>query len=184
MWGARWWVGPGLRWFPLPRWLVLGMLVGIVLPRGLLMAQSYAAVAGCSGASVGDAEVIQVAPQCVRAGVAGTMLMHLHFPEGYHLNPCAPLHYSVSGAGIAIAAADRTGRPMAPSLPLAIPFQAAAGRQQATADIDMTYCREDAIGVCAMQSVRWQVPLHTAPEASGSAVVILYTAEAPAVHRQ
>ena len=41
------------------------------------------------------------------------------------------------------------GQAIAPPLPLAIPFQAAAGTHQATATIDMTfYYREDDTGVC------------------------------------
>ena len=78
------------------------------------------------------------------------------------------------------------GQAIAPSLPLAIPFQAAAGPHQATADIAMTfyYCRTDDTGVCVMQSVRWQVPLHTAPEGSASEAVVSYKAQAPVVQKQ
>jgi len=146
------------------------------------------AVAGFSNTSFGAEEVVQVAPQLVQAGAAGTILVTLHFPEGYHLNPRAPLHYnvSVSGEGIHLAEPDRQGQSIAPALPLAIPFQAAAGRHQATAAIDLTfyYCREDDTGVCAIQSVRWQVPLHTAPEGSASEVSVSYRAEAPVVQKQ
>ena len=85
-----------------------------------------------------------------------------------------------------MAEADRMGQAIAPPLPLAIPFQAAAGTHQATADIDMTfyYCREDDTGVCVIQSVRWQVPLHIAPDGSASEAVISYKAEVPAVQKQ
>ena len=146
------------------------------------------AVAGFSSTNFGDEEIIKVAPQQVKAGAAGTILINLQFPEGYHLNSRAPLNYSVSvsGEGISIAESDRTGQAIAPALPLAIPFQAAAGPHQATADIDMTfyYCREDDTGVCVIQSVRWQVPLHTDPEGSASEAVVFYKAEVPEVQKQ
>jgi NHL repeat len=137
------------------------------------------AVAGFSGTNFEADEVIQVAPQQVKAGAAGKILINLHFPEGYHLNSRAPLHYSVSvsGEGMTIAEADRMGQAIAPPLPLAIPFQAAAGTHQATAAIDMTfyYCREDDTGVCVIQSVRWQVPLHIDPDGSANEAVVSYS---------
>jgi hypothetical protein len=146
------------------------------------------AVAGFSGINFEADEVIQVAPQKVKAGVGGKMLINLQFPEGYHLNPQAPLHYSisVSGEGVTIAEADCMGQAIAPPLPLTIPFQAAAGTHKATAAIDVTfyYCRKDDTGVCVIQSVRWQVPLHIDLEGSASEVVVIYRAEVPAVQKQ
>ena len=109
-------------------------------------------------------------------------------PEGYHLNPHAPLNYrvSISGEGVTMTESDRMGQAIAPSLPLAIPFHAAVGTHQATADIDMTfyYCREDDTGVCVIQSVRWQVPLHIDPGGNTSETVVSYKVEAPVVQKQ
>lgn len=204
MWRFMCCVYLGPQRFPLIRALALGLLIVISIPRGVLMAQPHAAdavsalalrglgapmaVAGVSGTNFEADEVIQVTPQKVKAGTAGRVLINLQFPEGYHLNPRAPLYYSVSvsGEGMTIAASDRMGQPIAPLLPLAIPFQAAAGIHQATADIDMTfyYCREDDTGVCVIQSVRWQVPLHMDPDGSSSEVVVAYRAEVPAVQKQ
>jgi hypothetical protein len=146
------------------------------------------AVAGFSDTNFGDEEVMQVAPQQVRAGTAGKILIHLQVPQGHHLNPRAPLNYRVSvrGENISIAESDHMGQPIAPLLPLAISFQAAAGTHQATADIDMTfyYCREDDIGVCVIQSVRWQISLRVDSEGSAREVVVSYKAEAPVVQKQ
>src|SRR5262249_24556739 len=146
------------------------------------------AVAGFSDTNFGDEAIIQVAPQQVKAGVAGKILINLQLPEGYPLNPRAPLNYSVrvSGEGITIAESDCLGQTVAPSMPLAIPFQAAAASHQATADIAMTfyYCRADDTGVCVIQAVRWPVPLHTDPEGSASEAVVSYQAEAPVVQKQ
>src|SRR5205814_2919504 len=163
---------------------VAELATGAVTTLALRGLAAPVAVAGFSDTNFGDEEVMQVAPQKVKAGTAGKILINLQFPEGYHLNPLAPLNYSVSvsGAGILIAESDRMGQAIAPSLPLAIPFRATAGTHQITADIDMTfyYCREDNSGVCVIQSVRWQVPLHIDPAASENEAIISYKAEVPA----
>jgi hypothetical protein len=167
---------------------VAALATGAVTTLALRGLAAPMAVAGFSGTSFGDEEVMPVAPQKIKAGAAGKILISLQFPDGYHLNPLAPLNYSgsVSGEGISIAESDRMGQAIAPSLPLAIPFQTTTGPHQATADIDMTfyYCREDNSGVCVIQSVRWQVPLHIDPAASASEAVVSYKAEVPAVQKQ
>jgi hypothetical protein len=55
-----------------------------------------------------------------------------------------------------------------------------------SAIIDMTfyYCREDDTEECVTQSVRWQVPLHMAPDGRSSEAVVAYKAEVPAVQKQ
>jgi hypothetical protein len=146
------------------------------------------AMAGFSDTSFGTEEVISVAAQQVRAAAAGRLTIDLKFPEGYYLNPQAPLSYRVriNGAGIDIAEQDRQCHAVAPPLPLAIPFRAVAGTHQATVDIDLTfyYCRQDKTGVCAMQSVRWLVPLHTVPDGPAVDPVVSYRAAAPVIQKQ
>jgi hypothetical protein len=188
MWHFKCCAGSRPQRFPLIRLLVLGLLIFAILPQGELIAQSYTPIRAPEFPDFEADEAIKVAPQKVKAGVAGQICINLQLSEGYRLNPRAPLHYSisVSGPGMTIAESDRMDQTIAPPLPLAIPFQAAAGRHQAMVDIDMTfyYCREDNTGVCVIQSVRWQVPLHIEPAGSTSEVVISYKAEAPAVQKQ
>jgi hypothetical protein len=123
------------------------------------------AVVGFHHTSFGTDAVIDVSPQQVRAGQAGQLTVYLELPAGYHLNPHAPLIYRVDvhGEGITMREKDRRFQDITPSLPLTIPFQTMAGRHQGGLDIDMTfyYCRADDTGVCAIQSVRWNVPLQT-----------------------
>jgi NHL repeat len=146
------------------------------------------ATAGFSDTSFGIGEAIQEAPQEVKAGAAGSLLIELTFAVGYHLNPLAPLSYEVrvAGTGIDIAEQDRQYHAVAPHIPLAIPFQAAAGRHQATVDIEMTfyYCREANTGVCAIQSVRWLVPLYTSPDSTVTEPFVSYNAQTPVLQRQ
>ncbi len=146
------------------------------------------AVAGFSSTSFATGEVINVAPQQVKAGQGGHLTLRLDFPTGYALNSRAPLTYrvDVQGAGIAVAEKDRRFTDIAPALPLTLPFQAAAGRHQAALDIDMTfyYCRKDNTGICAIQSVRWNVPLQTVDDGSTDQPEISYTAEPPVVQKK
>ena len=141
-----------------------------------------------SSATTFDADgAIAVPAQQIRAGAAGHLTINLELPNGYHLNPRAPLTYiaKVSGAGLHIAESVRRFRAIAPSLPLSVAFQAAPGEHQATIDIEMTfyYCREDDTGVCAMQSVRWLVPLHTTTSGETVQPVLSYKAEAPVINK-
>jgi hypothetical protein len=45
------------------------------------------------------------------------------------------------------------------------------------------FCREDDTGVCAIQSVRWHVPLHTVAGGAATDPVVSYTAEAPVIQK-
>ena len=135
------------------------------------------------GAQQQQGDVIQLAEQMVNAQERGWLRVDLQFPVGYHLNPKAPLRYDlhVEGNGIDVAEADRQFRGIAPSLPLEIPYRAAAGGHRALLDLDMTfaYCREDDAGVCAIQSVRWRVPLRTTSSSVPGQPTVTYLAEVP-----
>ncbi|MGE3538300.1 MAG: hypothetical protein AB7N91_12820 [Candidatus Tectimicrobiota bacterium] len=175
---------PGVWKRRLYGWLRLGVCLGLVVSAVLLPAASPA-VAGEAEEDL--VEVLHVTPQQLKAGTAGELQVTLHFPEGYHLNPRAPLSYriDVQGEGIHIAEADRSREVIAPALPLVIPLQTSAGTHQSTAALDMTfyYCREDDTGVCVIQSVRWQVPLQTTPEQTATQARLSYKAEVPVVQR-
>jgi hypothetical protein len=45
-------------------------------------------------------------------------------------------------------------------------------------------CREDDTGVCVIQSVRGQVPLHIDPNGGASEAVVSYKVDVPAVQKQ
>ena len=167
--------------------VLCSMLVMTGLPRTILLAEPQPATAGFRGPHTALADAVRVAPQQVKAGALSHVTIDLKLPTGYLLTPRAPLTYRValSGAGIHITDVDRRFNRIAPSLPLQLPFQAAPGRHQSTLDIDLTfaYCRKDNTGVCAMQSVRWLVPLHTTPDGVSVSPVVLYNVEAPEVQK-
>ena len=153
--------------------------------RGLAMPD---AVAGFSDASFAPTAKIDVQPLQVKAGQPGHLGVHIELPEGYHLNPQAPFTYrvDVKGNGITVAEAHRQFRAIAPPLPLSIPFVAMSGEHQAMLDVDLTFyfCREGDTGVCAIQSVRWNVPLLTVDEEVKTKPSISYRAEPPKVNKQ
>jgi hypothetical protein len=137
---------------------------------------------------LGPTAQIEVPPLQVKAGQPGQLGIHIELPKGYHLNPRAPLTYRVDvmGKGIAVAEAHRRFQAIAPPLPLSIPFAAMSGEHQAMLDVDLTFyfCREDDTGVCAIQSVRWNVPLQTVDEEVKTDPSISYRAEPPKVNKQ
>jgi hypothetical protein len=152
--------------------------------RGLAMP---AAVTGFSDTSFAAAANIEMQPLRVKAGQSGHLGVHIELPEGYHLNPRAPFTYRVDviGNGISIAETYQQFRAIALPLPLRIPFEAMSGEHQAMLDVDLTfyYCREDDTGVCAIQSVRWHVPLQTVDEDVNGEPSISYRAEPPEVNQ-
>ncbi len=146
------------------------------------------AVSGFSHTNFGPEEVIDMPQQQIQAGQPGQLQVDLKLPPGYHLNPQAPFTYRVetSGEGLTIADADRHVNTMAPELPLVIPFQAASETQDAKLAIDLTfyYCREDDTGLCAIQSVHWNVPIQTVDRSTAMVPMLSYRAEAPDVQDQ
>jgi hypothetical protein len=171
---------------------VLGTGTGVALnsPWDLQVigTQLFIAMAGPHQIWVMQVDKIEVQPLQVRAGQAGQLGVYIELPEGYHLNPRAPFAYrvDVTGNGITVAEAHRRFRAIAPPLPLRIPFEATPGEHQAMLDVDLTFsfCREDDTGVCAIQSVRWNVPLQTVDKEVKTEPSISYQAASPKVNKQ
>ncbi len=146
-----------------------------------------AAVSGFLETSFGPEEVIEVPSQEVQAGKSGQLRLDIALPSGYHFNPQAPLTYKVdvNGPGLTIANPGRAVSVTAPELelPLVISFQTAPGVHDIKLVIDLTfyYCREGDMGTCAIQSVRWNVPIRTADDGGRTELWLTYTAVAPEV---
>ena len=146
-----------------------------------------AAVSGFSETSFEPEAILNVPVQEVRAGGPGQLRIDLTMPSGYHLNPQAPFTYrvAVDGTGVTVAEADRQCSAMVPNLkwPLLIPFQAAAGEEEARLTIDLTfyYCQEADTGLCMIQSVRWNVPIRTTANPVAADPVVSYTPVVPEV---
>jgi len=137
--------------------------------RGLQPPASNQAAANIDVAP--NAEEIKLPPQKLRTGEA-TILIDVELPAGYHLNPTAPQHYTISienGARtLVIAEPDASRSTRGSQLPIRVPVKAStAGVAELHAAFTFVYCREDNTGTCRIKTLVWRVPVEvvTGPEA-------------------
>jgi thiol-disulfide isomerase/thioredoxin len=121
-------------------------------------------------ASAPNSEEIKLAPQQLRSGADGWLLINVELPTGYHLNPAAPQRYMVTvdnGKTVTVAEknANRTSKDL--KLPLRIPLQP-VGVGPATLRVQLTlfYCREDNTGTCRIKTLVWQAPVEVTSDAN------------------
>ena len=142
-----------------------------------------AGVATTQPAASGDgpnAEQITLAPQRIRAGSKGSLIVNVDLPAGYHLNPSAPQRYSViveNGPeyfgfwSTTVTGAIGHDRGVARSakglqLPLRIPFAALGpGSVQLRIQLTLFYCREDNTGTCRIKTLVWRAPVEVISDA-------------------
>lgn len=124
----------------------------------------------------------RVKPVSVRAdGGAVRLAVELVLPEGFKINPLAPMSYRVQPAEVdgkpspGPIRRDGLGKPVrlkppASRFEIALPVESATGRETLSVVLDYYYCRDGAEGVCKMGTVVWTVPLTLAAEATASVV--------------
>ena len=135
-----------------------------------------------------NAEQITLAPQRIRAGSKGSLIVNVDLPAGYHLNPAAPQRYRVSvesgpsqlglwsetitGAIGHDQEVRRSAKDL--KLPLHLSFQAfEAGAAELRIQLTLFYCREDNTGVCRIKTLAWRAPIEvTTDPGAGSEVRI------------
>jgi hypothetical protein len=102
----------------------------------------------------------------LRAQAAGTLILDVTLPAGYHLNASAPQRYqlSVEGNSRLLTFADnknsatRVAKDL--QLPLRIPVRAqAAGTSALRIQLTLYYCREDNTGTCQIKTLVWRAPV-------------------------
>ena len=110
-----------------------------------------------------NTEEIKLPPQQLRASAAGTLLINVELPAGYHLNPAAPQRYAVTvdnGKTINISDKNATRTAKDLQLPLRIPLNApGAGSAKLRVQLTLFYCREDNTGTCRIKTLVWQAPV-------------------------
>ncbi len=117
--------------------------------------------------SAPNSEEIKLAPQRLRAGAEGTLVVDVALPAGYHLNPSAPQRYSVTAEGGTkhLALGDDAKHPAARvardlQLPLRIPIRALGeGPGGLRVQLTLFYCREDNTGTCQIKTLVWRAPV-------------------------
>lgn len=102
----------------------------------------------------------------------------IELPEGYKLNPDAPLRYQVEPAldsgpvdRQAIAPPARLEKP-SESFEIELPVSAPIGRDRVKLSVAYYYCRQGAEGLCKAASAVWIVPLQLAADAPESVLHI------------
>ena len=121
-----------------------------------------------------NAEEIKLAPQRLRAGTDGEVVVNVELPAGYHLNAAAPQRYRVSVESgpkqLGLISATETGvvgRDQTVSksakdlkLPLRIAFRAfEPGDAELRVQVTLFYCREDNTGTCRIRTLVWRAPV-------------------------
>lgn len=114
-----------------------------------------------------NAEEVKVPAQRMRAG-AGTLLVKVQLPAGYHLNPLAPQRYKISVAGKSVTIDEKIAARASKDLklPLRIPLNASGvGPATIRAQVTLFYCREDNTGTCRIKTLVWQAPVEVTSDA-------------------
>ena len=121
-------------------------------------------------ATAPNSEEIKLAPQQLRSGADGSLLINVELPLGYHLNPAAPQRYMVTvdnGKTVTITKknASRTSKDL--QLPLRIPLQpAGVGSARLRVQLTLFYCREDNTGTCRIKTLVWEAPVEVTGDAN------------------
>jgi thiol-disulfide isomerase/thioredoxin len=149
-------------------------LKGLQPPASSLKETDETAAAAATSATP-DSEEIRLAPQRLRAGGAGALIVDVKLPAGYHLNASAPQRYSFSieegpqylGFGADPKTGISAGRDKTLSntwkdlrLPLRIGLSAfGPGKAALRIQLSLYYCREDNTGVCRIKTLIWRAPV-------------------------
>lgn len=104
------------------------------------------------------------------------LAVKLELPEGYKINPRAPMSYRIEAAAekgpIARAALGQPTRVKEPAaeFEVALPLSAAAGEDKLKLSLTYYYCQDGAEGLCKVGSVVWNVPLTISADAKETSV--------------
>ena len=111
-----------------------------------------------------NAEEIRVAPQRLRVGSDGGLLVNVELPAGYHLNPAAPQRYSVvlenltTSLTLDTQTAERSTKDL--QLPVHVTLHAnLKGSAALRIQITLFYCREDNTGTCRIRTLVFHAPV-------------------------
>ncbi len=114
--------------------------------------------------------------------------VELEFPEGYKINPLAPLEYrienveqeSTGAAGVIVRTgfgkSVRVEKPTA-EFDIRLPVSGQSGRDIVAVAVDYYYCREGSEGLCKIGSAEWIVPVEFSATADQSVVPLRHQAK-------
>ena len=120
-----------------------------------------AAALALLGLVVRAANPVRLPPAQVRSGAPAAILLDLRLPQGWRLDPAAPVRWRFSETWAGFAFVKRKGEERAPRNPLRIPFSAAPGATGARLRVDYRRCRGS---LCADRSLDFLVVVSASPE--------------------
>ncbi len=107
----------------------------------------------------------------------------LELPDGYKINPLAPLRYVVEAGG-AKGPIDRHAlgkltsvKEPAPQFDIELPITSDAGTEKLKISLGYYYCQEGSEGVCKAGSVAWSLPLTVAADATETSAGLVFKVE-------
>ncbi|HSQ22998.1 MAG TPA: thioredoxin-like domain-containing protein [Pyrinomonadaceae bacterium] len=109
-------------------------------------------------------EEIKIAPQRLRAGIDGTLVINVELPAGYHLNSAAPQRFRVGFETVtgALTLDPRTSRGSGKDLhfPVRVPLAATTmGSAKLLVQLTLFYCRQDNTGTCRIKTLLLRAPV-------------------------
>jgi thiol-disulfide isomerase/thioredoxin/sugar lactone lactonase YvrE len=122
-----------------------------------------------------DAAEIEKSTVQVKDG-AVSVQVKLTLPEGYKINPIAPLQYTVKpteGEPLAQGKID----PPAAEFTIQVPVEGASGETKFRVNLTYFYCQDGKEGLCKFGRTAWEVPVAYSADASTAAVVLTHSAE-------
>jgi hypothetical protein len=134
--------------------------------------------------SFAGATQVELEPSVVRA-VDGrvTLTVQLKLPDGWKINPLAPMAYLLeavgeSGAGDRAQLRGELTRLATPAdrFDIAVPI-ATNGDAVVRVSLNYYYCQDEGAGLCKAGSVVWTVPLKIAPDAEATAIPLRLTVQ-------
>jgi sugar lactone lactonase YvrE/thiol-disulfide isomerase/thioredoxin len=131
------------------------------------------------------AKIVEVAKADVKpADRRVRFAVELKLPEGWKINPEAPMSYLVlpSNGGGGVMDRSQIGKaarlkPPAAKFEVAVPVTAAPGDDVVQLAVNYYYCQEDGKGLCKAGTVVFKVPLAVSAEAKDEAVALEYSVE-------
>jgi hypothetical protein len=111
------------------------------------------------------------------------LAVRLELPEGYKINPAAPMAYRIEAASSA-GPVNRAaiGKKIVIDNPsttpeIEIPLAEAAGADSVKISLVYYYCQDKKEGLCLAGSVAWNLPLEISPAAQQTSISLPYTVE-------
>lgn len=126
-----------------------------------------------------NVQEISLETQRLAPAADGLLAISVDLPDGYHLNPGAPLRYRVSvehGSEFIALVSDSdsngekvvNGSSRDKSLPLRLPFRTIGpGPAELRVQLTIVFCRKDNTGTCFIKTLVWKAPVEVTPEGHG-----------------